>query len=138
MSRALVIPDVHLKPWMFDQATDIMENTDCELAVCLGDLVDDWGCEHKVDLYEETLESAVRFAGKYPDTLWCLGNHDLAYMWDQYDHPGYSSYAADIVCDMFEMLRDTLGSPDNLVIVHRKDNVIFSHPPTLTKGSRIP
>ena len=127
MCKVLVIPDVHLKPWMFDQALDIMENTDCELAVCLGDLVDDWGCERSVKLYEETLESAVRFAKKHPDTLWCLGNHDLAYMWDQYDHPGYSSYAADTVCDMFETLRDTLKTPDNLAIVHRRDNVIFSH-----------
>ena len=108
MSKVLVIPDVHLKPWMFDQAIDIMENTDCELAVCLGDIVDDWGCEHDVDLYEETLKNAIRFASRYPDTLWCLGNHDLAYVWDQYDHPGYSSYAADTVCDMFETLRDTL------------------------------
>lgn len=40
--KVLVIPDVHLKPWIFDQAFEIMENTDCELAVCLGDLVDDW------------------------------------------------------------------------------------------------
>ena len=127
MSKALIIPDVHLKPWMFDQATDIMENTDCETAVCLGDLVDDWGCERNVDLYKETMEGAIRFATKYPDTLWCWGNHDLSYMWDQYDHPGYSVYAADIVCDMFESLRDALESPDNLAIVHKMDNVIFSH-----------
>ncbi len=127
MSKVLVIPDVHLKPWMFDQAHDIMENTDCEIAVCLGDIVDDWGCEHDVKLYEETLKKAIRFASRYPDTFWCLGNHDLAYMWDQYDHPGYSSYAADTVCDMFETLRDTLESPENLAIIHKMDNVIFSH-----------
>ncbi len=48
-------------------------------------------------------------------------------MWDQYAHPGSSVYAADIVCDMFETLRDALESPDNLAIVHKMDNVIFSH-----------
>ncbi len=127
MSKVLVIPDVHLKPWMFDQAFEIMENTDCDLAVCLGDIVDDWGCEQNVDLYEETLKKAIQFASRYPDTLWCLGNHDLSYMWDQYDHPGYSLHAADMVCDMFETLRDALDTPANLAIVHKKDNVIFSH-----------
>ena len=41
--KVLVIPDVHLKDWMFSQAIDIMETTDCENAVILGDLVEDWG-----------------------------------------------------------------------------------------------
>ena len=127
MSKVLVIPDVHLKPWIFDQAVDIMENTDCERAVCIGDIVDDWGCEYNVGLYEETLNKAVDFARKYPDTLWCYGNHDLAYLWDQYDHPGYSIPASDLVCEMLERLRDTLDTPENLAIVHRLDNVIFSH-----------
>lgn len=57
MSKVLVIPDVHLKPWMFDQAKEIMVNTDIERAVCVGDLVDDWNCEEEVDLYEKTLNS---------------------------------------------------------------------------------
>ena len=127
MSRVLVIPDVHLKPWMFDQAVDIMETTDCDRAVCLGDLVDDWNCERKVKLYKETLDKAIDFARRYPDTLWCYGNHDLAYLWDQYDHPGFSDQAADMVCDKLEELRDTLEYPENLAIVHRLDNVIFSH-----------
>lgn len=127
MGKVLVIPDVHLKPWIFEQAEEIMVNTDCEKAVCVGDLVDDWKCQGDVDLYEETLASAIRFAKKYPSTLWCYGNHDLAYLWDQYDHPGYSIMAADMVCDMFEELRDSLESPDNLAIIHKLDNTLFSH-----------
>ena len=127
MSKVLVIPDVHLKPWMFDQALEIMANTDCKRAVCLGDIVDDWGCERRVELYEETMEKAIEFAAKYPDTLWCLGNHDLSYMWDQYDHPGYSTAASGLVCDMFDTLRDTLGSPYYLAIIHKLGDVIFSH-----------
>ena len=127
MSKVLVIPDVHLKPWMFDQAMEIMVNTDCERAVCLGDLVDDWGCEDEVKLYEETLKKAIAFAQKYPDSLWCYGNHDLSYLWNQYDHPGYSAAASDTVCSLLESLRDTLEFPDNLTILHRLDNIIFSH-----------
>lgn len=127
MSKFLVIPDVHLKPWMFDQAMEIMQNTDCERAVCLGDLMDDWGKEREVELYRETLDKAIAFACSYPDTLWCYGNHDLAYLWDQYDHPGYSVRAAEFVRDKFEELRNALELPENLAVIHRADNVLFSH-----------
>lgn len=127
MSKVLVIPDVHLKPWMFSQAIDIMETTDCERAVFIGDLVDDWGCQFNVDLYGETLEAAISFAKRYPDSLWCYGNHDLSYIWSQYDHPGFSLAAADLVCDKFEELRDALEAPENLAIIHRVDNTLFSH-----------
>ena len=127
MGKVLVIPDVHLKPWMFDQATDIMENSDCENAVILGDLVDDWGCESNFELYEETLDTAISFAKRYPGSYWCYGNHDLSYLWSQYDHPGFSIAAADMVCDKLEELRDTLESPENFGIIHRLDNTLFSH-----------
>lgn len=36
MSKVLVIPDIHLKPWIFSQAIDIMETTDCDNAVFVG------------------------------------------------------------------------------------------------------
>ena len=111
MSKVLVIPDVHLKPWMFEQATDIMENTDVDNAVFLGDLVDDWRMQDNVELYRETLDAAIDFAAHYPHSMWCYGNHDLSYLWNQYDHPGYSFAAADLVCNKFEELRDVLYEP---------------------------
>ena len=121
--KVLVIPDVHLKPEIFDWAMNIMENSDCDRAVCVGDICDDWGCERNVELYKETLQKAVEFARKYPDTLWCYGNHDLAYIWDMYDHPGFSEDAQDTVCEYLGELEDT----GNLAIMHRIDNVVFSH-----------
>lgn len=121
--RVLVIPDVHLKPEIFEMATRIMESSDCERVVCVGDIVDDWGCEKNTDLYEKTLKKAIEFAHKHRDTLWCYGNHDLAYLWDIYTHPGFSAYAQDIVRNYFGQL-DDMG---NLAIMHRIDNVIFSH-----------
>ena len=125
--KVLIIPDVHLKPDIFDQAEEIMESTDCELALCLGDIVDDWGCQANVELYEETLNRAIRFAAKNPNTLFCYGNHDLSYLWDQYDHPGYSTVAEDVVRDKFSELEEVLDSPEQLAIIHRIDNCIFSH-----------
>lgn len=121
--KVLVIPDVHLKPEIFDKAMEIMENSDCETAVCVGDIVDDWGCQGELDLYEKTMKKAIGFAGKYPETLWCYGNHDLAYVWEVYDHPGFSEDARDIVRGYMEELDGT----GNLAIMHRIDNVVFSH-----------
>ena len=40
--KVLVIPDVHLKPWMFERADKIMEQGAAERAVCLMDIPDDW------------------------------------------------------------------------------------------------
>ena len=40
--RVLVIPDVHLKSWMFDRAIEIMKSGAAEKAVCLMDIPDDW------------------------------------------------------------------------------------------------
>ena len=44
--KVLVIPDVHLKPWMFERASEIMEKGTVERAVCLMDIPDDWNQEY--------------------------------------------------------------------------------------------
>ena len=40
MMRVLVIPDVHLKPWMFEQAAVLMREKKADRAVCLIDIPD--------------------------------------------------------------------------------------------------
>ena len=55
MSRVLVIPDVHLKPWIFDGADRVDENSYDDIVI-LGDLVDDWGKGNDLDAYKETLD----------------------------------------------------------------------------------
>lgn len=40
--RVLVIPDIHLKPWIFDRAGEILNEGKAEKAVCLMDIPDDW------------------------------------------------------------------------------------------------
>ena len=42
MSRIFVIPDIHLKPWIFCCAEERMKEERFDRAVVLGDLVDDW------------------------------------------------------------------------------------------------
>ena len=64
--KVLVIPDVHLKPVMFQQATILMRRGIAERAVCLMDILDDWGKEYEVELYENTYDEAINFAKKFP------------------------------------------------------------------------
>lgn len=122
----LVIPDVHLKPWMFRKAEEIMEQYHPARVVCLMDIPDDWKQEFNLDLYEETYDTAIRFAKTYPDTLWCYGNHDICYVWRQLES-GYSPVAAGLVREKLEMLRQALPSEEQLTFMHRIDNVLFSH-----------
>lgn len=60
--KVLVIPDIHLKPAMFQQATALMRRGIAERAVCLMDIPDDWEKQYDIVLYEETYEEAIRFA----------------------------------------------------------------------------
>ena len=56
------------------------------------DIADDWNQQYNVALYEETYDEAIRFARKYPNSLWCYGNHDLSYLWKCME-TGFSSMA---------------------------------------------
>ena len=49
--KVLVILDVHLKPWMFERAEEIMKKKMAERAVCLMDIPDDWNQEYNLELY---------------------------------------------------------------------------------------
>lgn len=48
MSKVFVIPDVHLKPWMFDMAEKKMKTAKYDRIVILGDIVDDWEQERNM------------------------------------------------------------------------------------------
>lgn len=124
--KVLVIPDVHLKPWMFDRTAEFMKSGEAEQAVCLMDIPDDWGNEYQLDLYEDTFNAAIRFQNKYPDTLWCYGNHDLSYEWGQYES-GFSTLAIPVVKMKLNELRAAMRNRSQMKYIHRIDNVLFLH-----------
>lgn len=124
--KVLVIPDVHLKPWMFDRAAEIIREGTVEKAVCLMDIPDDWGNEYNIGLYEDTFEAAIRFQKAFPDTLWCYGNHDLSYEWLQYES-GFSSMAIPVVNEKLSALRRELPDRSQMAYIHRIDDVLFLH-----------
>ena len=124
--KILVIPDVHLKPQMFKQATALMHQGIADRAVCLMDIPDDWDTQYNVGLYEETYDEAVRFAKAFPETAWCYGNHDLSYLWHCLES-GYSSMASMTVQRKLLDLREAVPEDNPIKYVQRIDNVLFSH-----------
>lgn len=124
--RVLVIPDIHLKPWIFDRTEKILRDGKADRAVCLMDMPDDWNMEFQIERYKETFDRAIAFAEDYPDTLWCYGNHDVSYSWGRLE-TGYSPYAERTVMSKLEELENRLKSPVQINIMHRIDNVLFSH-----------
>jgi hypothetical protein len=120
----LVIPDIHLKPWMFYKAADLLKQGVADKAVCLMDIADDWG--KSLEMYEQTYDQAILFAQEFPDTLWCYGNHDLSYIWHE-PESGYNSLATWTVTKRLERLKEVLPDEKQLAYIQRIDNVIFSH-----------
>ena len=124
--KVLVIPDVHLKTWIFDKAENVLKLGKADRAVCLMDMPDDWDMEFQIDRYRAIYDRAIAFAKDYPDTLWCYGNHDLSYPWGRLES-GYSPYAERTVMEKLEELEKSLKNSSQINIMHRIDRVLFSH-----------
>lgn len=124
--KVLVIPDIHMKAWIFDRADDILKNGKADSAVCLMDIPDDWGMEFQVEKYRVIFDRAIKFSKDYPNTFWCYGNHDVSYPWGRLES-GYSPYAEKTVISKLEELKASLPDPAQMAIVHRVDKVLFLH-----------
>lgn len=122
--KVLVIPDVHLKPWMFTRASELLKMNIADRAVCLMDIADDWNQQYNLDLYIQSYDAAIRFAADYPDTLWCYGNHDVCYLWNQRE-TGYSVIAPWTVNEKLRILKESLPDIKRLAFIHKIDDVLF-------------
>ena len=60
--KVLVIPDVHLKTWIFDKAENVLKSGKADLAVCLMDMPDDWDMEFQIDRYRAIYDRAIAVA----------------------------------------------------------------------------
>lgn len=121
--KVLVIPDVHLKINIFDQANKV--NTQkYDNIVCLGDLVDDWNQQWNLSLYESTLERVLSFDKEHPDMLWCWGNHDFSYRY-AFQESGFSYQMIPTVNRYLEKLINQ--AEDRFKVIHKIDTTLFSH-----------
>lgn len=133
--RVLVIPDIHMKTWIFDRAEEIIQHGKADMAVCLMDIADDWNLEDCLSCYGLVYERAKDFAKAYPSTLWCYGNHDISYRWGKKES-GYSTYAEMMVIFKLEELEYAIHDSAKIAFIHRIDKVLFSHGGLTTKFVR--
>lgn len=96
-----------------------------DTSVCLMDIPDDWGKQYMIEEYVKTFDAAIEFVKEYPNSLWCYGNHDLSYVWDEWE-TGFSSAAKYTVRKKLTELEKTLAE-GNLKYIQKIDNVIFCH-----------
>ena len=122
MSKILVVPDIHLKPWIYDKASEKISGVD--YIVLLGDIVDDWNQEFNASLYTETFDKTEEFITANNNVFMCYGNHDISYLWNKLE-TGFSPFMQENIIKRMKQLQDMLGN--RLAFVHRFDNVIFSH-----------
>lgn len=122
--RVLVIPDVHLKTPMFIIAEQIMNKNAADMAIFLGDLPDDWGCEGCTELYKATFDAAIGFKKRFPNTKYCFGNHEMAY-WFSKPCSGTDIRNLGVIKNLIKSLQYEFQS--DAAIIHKIDNVLFSH-----------
>ncbi len=126
MNKVLVIPDVHLKPWMVERAERRAAKEEYAQVVFLGDIADDWGKQQDTYLYNQTFDAVIHLIRSFPEKVYfCYGNHDLSYRWKAYE-TGYSVYAENLVIKRMEELEDAC-LPDRCAYIHKIGNVLFSH-----------
>ena len=121
--KVLVIPDVHLKSWMFYKARNVIKNRKVDQVVCLMDIADDFGKQDQLQCYKEAYDTAKEFAKDYPNTLWCWGNHDLSYIWEAKES-GYSELYAPSIKYIVERFKEDVPK---IAYIHKIDQVLFMH-----------
>ena len=129
--KVLVIPDIHLKPWIFDEADKIIDKYNIDNAVFIGDLVDDWGKTYHIDLYKDTIERAELFKCMHKNSLFCYGNHEVAYIVN-----GKCSGNSEIFRSEIKYLLNKYERVVEPKVIHKIDNVVFSHAGIENKGDK--
>lgn len=125
MCKVLVVPDIHLKPWMIDKVEELFTLDQYDKMVILGDLVDDWNQEKNIDLYIRTISRLIDLVKRYSNIYYCYGNHDVSYLWGKLES-GYSVYASGVVKAEISQLSE-LMTTERIGFIIKIDNVIFSH-----------
>lgn len=76
--KVLIIPDTHLKPWIFERADELMKKHNIKQAIQLGDNLDDFYATPED--YKNHNAMMVWFNHIHPETIWLYGNHEVSYI----------------------------------------------------------
>ena len=121
--RLLIIPDVHLKPYLFNMAESV-DPSEYDNIICLGDLFDDWRQQDNDLIYQDIMRTVLDFDKKHPDMLWCWGDHDLSYEWG-FTGTEFSYWMMSDVSNFLNKMKAQVKN--RLKVMHRIDDVLFSH-----------
>lgn len=124
--KVLVMGDCHLKSWMFKRAEELIQEYDRKVLIFMGDLVDDWKKQYSMEAYVDTMDTAIDFFRRHPESIYIIGNHDISYLWQQRE-TGYSPIAGRTVIEKFKELAQVLPENNQPAFIRRLDNCIFCH-----------
>lgn len=124
--KLLVIPDIHLKPYIIIRAKELLKEGVADNSVCLMDIPDDWQKQFLVEEYIKTFDEVIAFAKEFPNSLWVYGNHDVSYLWNEHE-TGFSTAAKHIVQGKLMELSAVLGENNPIRFIQKVANCIFCH-----------
>jgi hypothetical protein len=116
MTKILVIPDLHLKTRVLDQAEKILTGDPNLKAVLLGDYLDDFYATQPD--YDEFITRLLKFKADFPESVFLWGNHEIAYVLRR-PVTGDTRWGENVVTIVKKEIRPK--------IAHNEGKVIFSH-----------
>ena len=119
MSKTLLVPDIHLKTYMFERIEQTVIKHNVDKIVFLGDYFDEWDCNTNAQLYFETCALLKEFKQKYK-CVFLLGNHDVPYITGAYHH--YSTPLHDVRREINKTLNEL-----EPVMAYKEGNILISH-----------
>lgn len=119
MKKTLIIPDIHLKTCILEEAERIIQTQHVEKIVFVGDYFDDWNCQYNAKLYQDTCQALLNFNKKY-NCVFLLGNHDVPYITGNCHH--YSTGFPDVINQINKTLQQL-----NVRLAYKQDNILITH-----------
>ena len=114
-----MVGDVHAKAWMLAGVEAFLGAHDVDHVVVLGDYVDDWHATGRESL--ECLDAVVAWARADARVHLLVGNHDMAYYYQDPSCSGYNRAAAHELGAAFRHARGLLFAAVSL------DGWLFTH-----------
>lgn len=108
---------------MFKRAEELMQEYDRKVLIFMGDLVDDWKKQYSMEAYVDTMDTAIDFFRRHPESIYIIGNHDISYLWQQRRNRVFSKCVQPD--EKFKELAQVLPENNQPAFIRRLDNCIF-------------
>lgn len=119
MTKTLIIPDIHLKTYILEEAEKIIQTCHVEKIVFVGDYFDDWGYQYNSKLYKDTCQALLDFNKKY-NCVFLLGNHDVPYITRNLHH--YSTGFPEVINQINKTLQQL-----NVRLAYQQNGILITH-----------